>query len=65
MMEDSKCLRCGESCEAVTLRPCDKCDDGSQIYYWPCGACGNDANGAQCEKKEDCAGAIEYRNANR
>lgn len=60
-MQTEKCQRCGGQCEAVVLRPCEKCNDGSSIYYWPCGSCGWDRNGAQCEKKENCVGAIEYR----
>ena len=64
MMQSAECTRCGGTCEATAYYPCDKCNDGSQIYWWPCGACGNTTNGAQCENKENCINAIEYRRVN-
>ena len=63
-MQNEECTRCGASCEAEILRPCDRCSDGAQAYYWPCKACGYTINGSQCENKENCVGAIEYRRAN-
>lgn len=63
-MQTTACHRCGKRCEPAMLRQCDKCNDGTPIYYWPCRACGYDSNGAQCGKKSNCKNAIAYRRAN-
>lgn len=60
-MEPTDCLKCGNPCAAVVLHKCDACGGGVNAYYWPCGSCGYDSNGAQCERKSNCANAIEHR----
>ena len=60
-VQPAECTRCGEMCEATIHYRCAECNDGSQVYWWPCRACGNTVNGSQCERKENCVNAIAYR----